>query len=113
MSSEKPSRRAGSRIVNRRGSSGAIRTRRAGSRSPPRRPPCGSRGYGILLTGAPAWLLWRAYYLLRMPTLGRKLRIWVEWTWSLFFPLDVTHLRFTRSAEVDAPPALSRVNPTP
>jgi NADH:ubiquinone reductase (H+-translocating) len=45
--------------------------------------------------------LWRAYYLLRMPTPGRKVRIWVEWTWSLFFPVDVTHLRFTRTADVD------------
>ena len=57
---------------------------------------------GIALTGLPAWLLWRAYYLLRMPTFGRKLRIWVEWTWSLFFPADITHLRFTRSADIDA-----------
>lgn len=58
--------------------------------------------FGVRLAGLPAWLLWRAFYLMRMPTLGRKLRIWVEWTWSLFFPLDITHLRFTRSAERDA-----------
>ena len=37
-----------------------------------------------------------------MPTLGRKVRIWVEWTWRLFFPDDITHLRFTRTADVDA-----------
>jgi NADH dehydrogenase len=37
-----------------------------------------------------------------MPSLGRKVRIWVEWTWSLFFPADITHLRFTRTEEVDA-----------
>ena len=49
---------------------------------------------GLRLSGLPAWLLWRAYYLLRMPTFGRKLRIWVEWTWSMFFAADVTHLRF-------------------
>lgn len=58
--------------------------------------------YGLPLRGLPAWLLWRALYLLKMPTLGRKLRIWVEWTWALFFPLDITHLRFTRTAERDA-----------
>lgn len=58
---------------------------------------------GVPLTGLPAWLVWRAYYLMRMPTLGRKVRIWVEWTWSLFFPLDITHLRFTRTADVDLP----------
>jgi NADH dehydrogenase len=58
--------------------------------------------FGLRLTGLPAWLLWRAYYLLRMPTLGRKVRIGVEWTWSMFFAADVTHLRFTRSAEAHA-----------
>ena len=54
---------------------------------------------GVPLTGLPAWLVWRAYYLSRMPTLGRKLRIFVEWTWGMFFPADITHLRFTRSRE--------------
>jgi len=59
--------------------------------------------FGIRLTGLPAWLLWRAYYLSQMPTLRRKLRIFGEWTWGMFFPPDVTHLRFTRSAEQQAP----------
>jgi NADH dehydrogenase len=54
---------------------------------------------GVPLGGFPAWLLWRAYYLSQMPTLGRKLRIFVEWTWGMFFPADITHLRFTRSRE--------------
>lgn len=59
----------------------------------------------LRFAGLPAWLLWRAYYLLRMPTLGRKVRIWLEWTWGMFFAADITHLRFTRTAEADAPPA--------
>lgn len=59
---------------------------------------------GIPITGLPAWLLWRAYYLSQMPTLGRKLRIFVEWTWRMFFPTDITHLRFNRSHELrDSP----------
>jgi NADH dehydrogenase len=57
--------------------------------------------FGIPLWGLPAWLLWRAYYLSQMPTLGRKLRIFVEWTWGMFFATDITHLRFTRSHEID------------
>jgi NADH:ubiquinone reductase (H+-translocating) len=78
---------------------------------------------GLRLSG---WMLWRAYYLLRMPTLGRKLRIWVEWTWGMFFAADITHLRFTRTSEADAeavptptaaPPtlalALVTTNPSP
>jgi NADH dehydrogenase len=55
--------------------------------------------FGIRLSGLPAWLLWRAYYLSQMPTLGRKLRIFVEWSWGMFFPPDITHFRFTRSHE--------------
>jgi NADH dehydrogenase len=58
--------------------------------------------FGLRLRGLPAWLLWRAYYLLLMPTAGRKVRIWLEWTWSMFFAADITHLRFTRTSEADA-----------
>jgi NADH:ubiquinone reductase (H+-translocating) len=53
--------------------------------------------FGLPLSGLPAWLLWRAYYLWQMPTLGRKVRIFVEWTWGMFFPTDVTHLHFPGS----------------
>lgn len=61
--------------------------------------------FGVPLWGLPAWLLWRAYYLAQMPTLGRKLRLFVEWTWGMFFSTDITHLRFTRSHEpVDPSP---------
>ena len=64
---------------------------------------------GVPLSGLPAWLLWRAYYLSRMPTLGRKVRIFVEWTWGMFFPNDITHLRFTRSVDLDPPASPSTV----
>ena len=59
--------------------------------------------FGIPLSGLAAWLLWRAYYLSQMPTFGRKVRIFVEWTWGMFFPTDITHLRFTRSHELADP----------
>ena len=57
--------------------------------------------FGLPLSGLPAWLLWRAYYLSQMPTLGRKVRIFVEWTGGMFFPNDITHLRFTRSQDLE------------
>lgn len=57
--------------------------------------------FGISVSGLPAWLAWRAYYLSQMPTLGRKVRIFVEWTWGMFFSVDITHLRFTRSHDVE------------
>lgn len=55
---------------------------------------------GIPLTGLLAWLVWRAYYLSQMPSFGRRLRIFFEWSWGMFFPPDITHLRFTRSHEL-------------
>lgn len=69
--------------------------------------------FGVPLSGVLAWLVWRAYYLMLMPTLGRKLRIWVEWTWAMFFPLDITHLRFTRTGETDLPPTPQTQAATP
>lgn len=73
--------------------------------------------FGVPLTGLAAWLVWRAYYLSQMPTLGRKLRIFVEWTWGMFFPADITHLRFTRSpisiSETRCVNALSPPQPLP
>jgi NADH dehydrogenase len=53
--------------------------------------------FGLQLSGLPAWLLWRAYYLSQLPTLGRKPRVYVEWAWGMFFPADITHFRFARS----------------
>jgi NADH:ubiquinone reductase (H+-translocating) len=72
-----------------------------------------AQAFGIRLSGLPAWLLWRAYYLSRMPTLGRKFRIWVEWTWGMFFAADITHLRFTRTHEADHEPLSPQSNPQP
>lgn len=57
--------------------------------------------YGLHFTGLMAWLLWRAAYLMKMPTPGRKLRIGLEWAWSAFFRVDITHLRFTRTCEAE------------
>ncbi len=55
--------------------------------------------YRIRISGFPAWLLWRGFYLLKIPTLLRKVRIFFEWNWEMLFPPDIVHLRFTRSME--------------
>ncbi|MES2153035.1 MAG: FAD-dependent oxidoreductase [Pseudomonadota bacterium] len=60
-----------------------------------------ARIFGVPVSGLLAWLAWRAYYLSQMPTRRRKLRIFVEWTWGMFFSVDITHLRFTRSADIE------------
>jgi NADH dehydrogenase len=57
---------------------------------------------GLKLTGLPAWLAWRAFYLSQVPSLARKLRLFGEWTWEMAFRADVTHIHFRRSGEVNA-----------
>lgn len=56
-----------------------------------------------VLTGFPAWFLWRTYYLLRLPGFDRKLRVAFDWTLDLIFPRDVAELRVhTRQARSSA-----------
>ncbi|TVQ94326.1 MAG: NAD(P)/FAD-dependent oxidoreductase [Chromatiaceae bacterium] len=58
-----------------------------------------ARVFGLNLSGFLPWLLWRGFYLLHVPTLGRKVRLYLEWNWAMFFPPDIAHLRFTRTGE--------------
>jgi NADH dehydrogenase len=53
---------------------------------------------GIKLSGFPAWLMWRAVYLLMLPTLVRKLQVFSEWNLELLFPRDVTQLNLARTS---------------
>jgi NADH dehydrogenase len=52
--------------------------------------------FGLRITGFVAWLLWRGVYILKIPTLGRKARVFLEWNWGMFFPPDIAHLGYTR-----------------
>lgn len=47
------------------------------------------RVLGFDVKGFLAWFLWRSYYLFRLPTLGRKARVALDWTLDLVFPPDV------------------------
>jgi NADH dehydrogenase len=53
--------------------------------------------FRLELSGFVAWLLWRGMYLLRMPTLARKARLFLEWNWAMFFPPDISHLGYRRT----------------
>jgi len=60
--------------------------------------------FGLKLSGFVAWLMWRGLYLLRMPTLARKTRLFLEWNWAMFFPPDIAHLGFRRTPGRGASP---------
>jgi NADH dehydrogenase len=55
---------------------------------------------GLVLTGFPAWFIWRTYYLSRLPGFDRKVRVALDWFIGLFFPRDIAELRiFTPRAQ--------------
>ena len=47
---------------------------------------------GMKLLGFPAWLLWKAVYMLKLPTLAARVRVVLDWTVELFFERDVSEL---------------------
>ena len=59
--------------------------------------------FGLRISGFVAWLLWRGVYLLKIPTLARKSRLFLEWNWAMFFPPDIAHLGFRRTRRDAAP----------
>ncbi len=52
--------------------------------------------YGLKFSGVLAWLLWRAVYLMKIPTVARKLNVMVDWTWDIFFKPNVVQVRVAR-----------------
>jgi NADH dehydrogenase len=48
---------------------------------------------GVRVSGLPAWFLWRTIYLMKMPSLYRKVRIGLDWMIALFFHPDLVEVR--------------------
>jgi len=55
--------------------------------------------FGMRFTGLIGFMLWRGVYLLKVPTFSRKVRLFLEWNWAMFFPPDIAHLGFKRSSD--------------
>ncbi len=52
---------------------------------------------GYSITGVLAWLIWRSYYLLHLPTFEKKIRIGSSWAINLFFGTDLTLIGETKT----------------
>jgi NADH:ubiquinone reductase (H+-translocating) len=50
------------------------------------------RAYGVPLTGFLGWFAARSYHLLTMPTIGRRVRIGLDWAVALVSPRDIAEL---------------------
>jgi NADH:ubiquinone reductase (H+-translocating) len=52
---------------------------------------------GIKVSGLVGWFLWRSYYLLRLPTFDRRLRVAIDWTLDLLLKHDIVEINVRRT----------------
>lgn len=52
------------------------------------------------VSGFLAWIMWRSYYLFRLPRVEKRVRVVLDWTLDLIFPPDITQLKVDNSREV-------------
>src|SRR5262249_1961270 len=55
---------------------------------------------GMHVSGFVAWILWRAIYLAKLPSLARKLEVLVDWTWTALFSPNIVQLPTSRTGGV-------------
>lgn len=51
---------------------------------------------GLKLAGFPAWFLWRTVYLFKMPGVGRKIRVGIDWALEFLFSKDYVQIGTVR-----------------
>jgi NADH:ubiquinone reductase (H+-translocating) len=54
----------------------------------------------IKVAGLLAWIMWRTFYLMRLPGLERKIRVWLDWNLDLLFSRDLVQLSVQRTERV-------------
>lgn len=47
--------------------------------------------FGFKFSGLFAWLMWRGIYLVKLPTLEKKVRVLLDWIIDVFFPRDIAY----------------------
>jgi NADH:ubiquinone reductase (H+-translocating) len=55
--------------------------------------------FGIKFSGFIAWWFWRSVYLMKLPSLAKKLRVMVSWTLDLFFGQEIEQMITVRDIE--------------
>jgi NADH dehydrogenase len=64
-----------------------------------------ARTKSVTFSGLIAWIMWRAFYLAKLPGLERKARVLVDWTMELFFPRDIVQtIDITALRGLETPP---------
>ena len=52
--------------------------------------------FGSNIAGFWAWLLWRNVYLSKIPSMDKRVRVFLDWTIDLFFDRDISRMKFFR-----------------
>jgi len=55
--------------------------------------------FGFKIKGLLAWLLWRDVYLMKLPRLEKKKRVWFSWVMAIFFKKDT--VQFLKNSKVE------------
>jgi NADH:ubiquinone reductase (H+-translocating) len=55
---------------------------------------------GFQLSGFFAWWCWRGVYLMKLPSLSRKMKVGLDWAWELIFSRDITSIRIDHANRV-------------
>lgn len=55
---------------------------------------------GVPVSGLPAWLLWRAVYLWKLPGWGRRLKVLSSWALDVLLPTDLAQLKLDDSVKL-------------
>lgn len=58
--------------------------------------------YSLRISGLLAWFLWHGIYWAKMPSIGRKIQIAVDWIWDLFFTPDIAELSTDQTRDIEA-----------
>jgi NADH dehydrogenase len=56
---------------------------------------------GHSITGLAAWLIWKTYYLMMLPTFEKKLKVATDWTVNSLFTRDITLVRKIKRKSVN------------
>jgi NADH dehydrogenase len=54
----------------------------------------------LKVAGFVAWIMWRTFYLMRLPNLQRKVRVWLDWNLDRLFRRDLVQLGIQRTERV-------------
>jgi len=57
---------------------------------------------GRNISGLSAWIIWRIYYVSKIPTFGKKLNVAVDWFTDMILARDVTHVGVIKKKEIHA-----------